>query len=149
MSLVESKDNHTYLNMKEQPNRLIKAAFKFIEFKDIRLVDFSSTGFHDENMRQLASYLQKNPNLRSIYLDDNIFTDDGMKSICRELADNTKLAQISIMGCQNVNEEGLNYLNNVISKENTVLFQIDLDFETFDKEIAQNIIDESALNRDI
>ena len=63
------------------------------------MVDFSNTGFHDENMRQLASYLQKNPNLRSIYMDDNIFTDDGMKSICKELAVNTKLAHISLMGC--------------------------------------------------
>ena len=55
--------------MKDQPNRLIAAAFKFIRFKDIRLVDFSNTGFHDESMRMLAGYLKLNPNLRSIYLD--------------------------------------------------------------------------------
>ena len=69
LSLVEDKENHSFLNMRDQPNRLIAAAFKLIKYKDVRMVDFSNTKFHDENMRTLASYLASETNLRSIYLD--------------------------------------------------------------------------------
>ena len=149
LSLVESKDNHSSLNMKDQPNRLIGPAFKFIKFKDIRLVDFSNTSFHDQNMLALAIYLRSNPNLRSLYLDNNIFTDDGMKQITEELKVNTKLAHLSIRSCQHVSDIGLNLLKDVISINNTVLFHIDLDTETFNEELAYTIMNESSLNRDI
>ena len=149
LSLVEEKEFHSSLNMKDQPGRLITAAFKFIRFKDIRMVDFSNTQFHDENMRMLANYLRSNSNLRSVYLDNNIFTDDGIKRITEELKDNTKLAHLSIKSCENVNDTGLHLLKEVISTQNTVLFQIDMDTETYNEELAHTIMNESALNRDI
>ena len=108
LSLVEEdKGNHSILNLKDKPNRLIPAAFKFIRLKDIRMVDFSNTGFHDENMRMLAGYLKDNPNLRSVYLDSNIFTDDGLRRVTEQLRHNTKLAHLSIRACVNVNDLGL------------------------------------------
>ena len=149
MNLVEDKENHSFLNMKDQPNRLIAAAFKLIRYKDVRMVDFTNTKFHDENMRTLASYLAVETNLRSIYLDQNAFTDDGIKRICEELKHNTKIAHLSMKACTNVSEVGLNFLKDVISYQNTVLFQIDLDTETFNEELAKTIMLESSLNRDI
>ena len=113
------------------------------------MVDFSNTKFHDENMRTLASYLATETNLKSIYLDQNAFTDDGIKRITEELKINTSLAHLSMKNCTNVSEVGLNMLKDVISLQNTVLFQIDLDTETFDEELANTIMHESSLNRDI
>ena len=101
--------------MKDQPNKLIGAAFKLIRYKDIRMVDFSNTKFHDENMRTLASYLASGTSIRSVYLDQNAFTDDGIKRITEELKVNTTLAHLSMKNCTNVSEVGLNWLKDVIS----------------------------------
>ena len=48
LSLVEPPDNHSFLDLKGKPERLMKAAFKFIQKTDIRMVDFSDIGFNDE-----------------------------------------------------------------------------------------------------
>ena len=42
------------------------------------MVDFTNIGFHDDVMAMLASYLRTNPNLRSVKLDNNLFTDAGL-----------------------------------------------------------------------
>ena len=48
LSLVERPENHSFLDLKGKPERLMKAAFKFIRKNDIRMVDFSDIGFNDE-----------------------------------------------------------------------------------------------------
>jgi len=100
-------------------------------------------------MRMLSSYLRSDPNLRSIVLDNNMFTDDGMSKLVRELEGNTKLAHLSIRGCTNVTDLGLQKLCDVISTTNTCLFQVDLDIDHFDEELARTVVTESVLNRDI
>lgn len=77
----------------------------------------------------LSMYLRADPNLRSIVLDKNLFTDDGLTKLTKELEKNTKLAHLSIKGCTNVTNEGLQRLVDVISTTNTSLFQVDLDVE--------------------
>ena len=93
--------------------------------------------------------MKTDPNLRSIVLDKNTFTDDGLDKFTQELHKNTKLAHLSIKGCTVITKSGLQKLCNVISTTNTSLFQIDLEMDHFDKELATLVITESALNRDI
>jgi Ran GTPase-activating protein (RanGAP) involved in mRNA processing and transport len=106
-------------------------------------------GIHDEQIRLLAGYLKTNPNLRSVVLDDNPFTDDGLNKLTEELKTNQKLAHLSIRDCPNITDDGLRKLCEVICTVNTVLFQIDLDPLSFDTELAKMCVTESALNRDI
>lgn len=136
LKLVENDENLSRLDLKDCSTKLIKPAFKFMKYYDIRSIDFSNLGINDEQINILAGYLRRNPNLRSIVLDKNPFTDDGLKRLTNELKHNTKLAHLSIKGCQNITNEGLNHLCKVISTVNTVLFQIDLDPENFDKQLA-------------
>lgn len=149
LKLVESEENMSRLDLKDKANKLIRPAFKFMKYFDIRSVDFSNLGINDEQINILAGYLRRNPNLRSIVLDNNPFTDDGLKRLTNELKINTKLAHLSIRGCQNITDEGLKQLCDVISTVNTVLFQIDLDPVNFDKDLALKCVNESSLNRDI
>ena len=132
LHLVEPPENHSFLDLKNKPPKLIKAAFKFIRNYDIRMVDFTNVGFHDDGIRMLAGYLRTNPNIRSIKLDNNQFTDDGLVKLTEELKYNTKLAHLSIKGCTSVSDTGLKELNEVITSINTVLFQVDLDVSQFD-----------------
>ena len=48
LSLVEPREHPSFLDLKGKPARLMKAAFKFIQKNDIRMVDFSDIGFNDE-----------------------------------------------------------------------------------------------------
>ena len=108
LELVEADPaNHSRLNLKDQPPRLLKAAFKLIRNYNIRSVDFTSAGIHDDSMRMLSLYLRTNPNLRSITLDDNMMTDEGLVKLTNELKKNTKLAHLSIKGCSNLTDAGL------------------------------------------
>ena len=145
----ENPENHSHLNLKEQSQRLIKAAFKLIRNYDIRAVDFTDAGIHDDAMRMLSTYLRSDPNLRSIILDNNMFSDDGLQKLTTELHKNTKLSHLSIRGCTNLTNDGLQKLCDVISTTNTSLFQIDLDIDQFDEDLALTVIEESALNRAI
>lgn len=123
LGLVETDPaNHSKLNLKDQQPRLLKAAFKLIRNYDIRMVDFTNSGIHDDSLRMLSSYLRSNPNLRSIVLDQNMFTDDGLNKLTIELKKNTKLAHLSIKGCTNLTDNGLQKLCDVISMTNTCLF---------------------------
>lgn len=65
----EDTETHSILNMKDKDSKLIKPAFKLIKNFDIRAVDFTNAGFHDEAIRILANYISTSPNLRSIVLD--------------------------------------------------------------------------------
>ena len=48
----------------------------------------------------LTNYLSFNPNLRSIKLDNNKFTDFGLRSLTEKIKFNTKLVHLSIKGCK-------------------------------------------------
>ena len=78
-----------------------------------------------------------------------MFSDDGLTKLTTELNKNTKLAHLSIRGCTGITNIGLQKLCDVISTTNTCLFQVDLDFDQFDSDLATEVITESALNRDI
>ena len=97
----------------------------------------------------LTNYLSINPNLRSVKLDNNKFTDFGLRSLTEKIKFNTKLVHLSIKGCKEITDEGLRELYEIIAMINTVLFQIDLDLNQFDGELANNTIYESKLNKDI
>ena len=59
LALVENDiNNHSRLNLKEQSQRLIKAAFKLIRNFDIRSVDFTNSGINDDSLRMLSLYLR-------------------------------------------------------------------------------------------
>ena len=113
---------HSFLDLRGKSPKLMKGAFKFIQNYDVRMVDFSNIGFHDDAMSMLSSYLRQNPNLRSVKLDNNLFTDAGIIQLAEELKLNTKLVHISIRGCTGVTDDGLKELNQVIASINTVLF---------------------------
>lgn len=97
----------TRLDLNNKPIRLFKPAFKLLKLQDIRSVDFTGMGVQDDHMQILASYLRSNPNLRSIVLNNNPFSDDGLAMIALELKTNTKLAHLSFKGCENITDEGL------------------------------------------
>ena len=75
LSLVEPRQNQSFLDLKNKSPSLLQAAFKFIQKKDVRMVDFSGIGIDDDCIQMLAYYLELNANLRSIKLDNNTFTD--------------------------------------------------------------------------
>ena len=103
----EDPENHSRLDLRAQPQRLLKAAFKLIRNYDIRAVDFTGAGISDDTLRMLSLYLRSDPNLRSIVLDNNNFSDDGLLRLTTELNNNTKLAHLSIKGCINITDAGL------------------------------------------
>ena len=49
------------------------------------MVDFSNIGIDDSCIQILADYLELNANLRSIKLDNNLFTDYGVQKITERL----------------------------------------------------------------
>jgi len=46
-------------------------ALKFIRYKKIHVVDLSNMHLEDESLRLIGSYLQENPELRSLAIADN------------------------------------------------------------------------------
>ena len=87
--------------------------------------------------------------MRSLMLDRNEISDDGLTRLAEALKKNNKLAHISFKGCSMITDEGLQMLLDVISSENTVLFNIQFDNEAFDPDLASKVIQESSLNRAI
>jgi Ran GTPase-activating protein (RanGAP) involved in mRNA processing and transport len=100
-------------------------------------------------MIMLSEYLQADPELYSICLDNNPFTDDSLTVLANALRKNKKVAHLSIQNCPNITDVGLKELYDIIMDHNMVLFQLDIDIEKFDEEIAQELVRMSALNRDI
>jgi hypothetical protein len=108
LRLVEKEENLSRLDLKDQPLKIFHPAFKLLRFGDIRSVDFTNLGLQDDHMLLLCEYLRKNPNLKSVVLNNNLFTDDGLTRIANELrCNNNKLAHLSIKGCVNITDEGL------------------------------------------
>ena len=52
----------------------------------------------DESLRLLAMYLEENPELRSLAIADNYFTDDGVAQLIHSLRSNTHLNHLNMIG---------------------------------------------------
>ena len=52
----------------------------------------------DESLRLLASYLDENPELRSLAIADNYFTDDGVAQLIHSLRGNSHLNHLNLTG---------------------------------------------------
>jgi Ran GTPase-activating protein (RanGAP) involved in mRNA processing and transport len=65
-------------------------------------------GLQDGQVYQLAQYLIKVPNLRSLILNSNsLISDDGIGRLAAALSKNDKLAHLSLMNCQGLSNESL------------------------------------------
>lgn len=79
----------------------------------------------------------KNPNLRSLTLDNNEISDDGLTRLASSLKKNNKLAHISFKDCPLITDEGINNLYNVLVKENTVLFSVNFDSDFYTEKLSK------------
>jgi hypothetical protein len=76
----------------------------------------------DEHFFELCQYLEKDPCLYSITVNNNPFTDKALMKLCNTLKKNTVLAHLSIKGCQNITNRGIKKLLEVVSYFNLQLF---------------------------
>ena len=58
--------NKSFLNISSKMTSFILPSFKFMNFHNVRAIDFSDTGFHDTHMIMLGDYLNSNPSLYSV-----------------------------------------------------------------------------------
>lgn len=128
--------NTSAVYLADSSGALFEPALKFVKYHDIRICDFTGLQLQDTSMQLIADYLTKNPNLRSLIIDNNEISDDGIIRIATALKVNAKLAHFSFRGCAMVTDEGLQELCNVVARDNTVLFQIQFDADRFGKELA-------------
>lgn len=56
----------------------------------------------DESLRLLAAYIEEDPELRSLTVADNFFTDDGVVQLIHALRGNTHLNHLSLLGCTSI-----------------------------------------------
>lgn len=103
MRLVDSL-NTSALLLPGFPAELFEPALKFVKYHDIRICDFSDMVLQDTNMQFIADYLAKSPNLRSLILDGNEISDDGLARIAMSLKKNNKLAHLSIKNCELISD---------------------------------------------
>ena len=59
------------------------------------------------------------------------------------------LAHLSFKECRLITDEGLDQLVMCVAKDNTVLFQINFDWDQFSEESATTLTKESVMNRAI
>jgi hypothetical protein len=65
-------------------------------------------GLQDGQIYQLAQYLTRVPNLRSLILNGNgLISDDGIGRLAASLSKNDKLAHLSFLNCQGLTNESL------------------------------------------
>ena len=121
--------NTSFLDISEKPHSFIQPSFKFIKFHDVRAIDVSGTNFSNQDVEQLCEYLDQNPPLYSVTLDNNPFDDEALLNLCETLKKNDILSHLSFKNCEELTDEGLVKLLEVISFYNMVLFQINLDRE--------------------
>jgi predicted nuclease of predicted toxin-antitoxin system len=120
-TLVDTED-YSFLDISGKKTSYILPSFKFMNFYHIRAIDLAGTGFHDIHMSMLGEYLQSDPELFSICLDNNPLTDASMKTLANALRKNKKVAHLSLCNCPNITDKGLEELYFVIMDHNMVLF---------------------------
>jgi hypothetical protein len=100
-------EHKSLLKIRNKPMSYIQPSFKFMNFHDMRAIDFSYTGFHDSHMCMLGEYLSVNPSLYSIVLDGNPFTDQSLSILASALKRNKTVAHLSILECREVTDAGI------------------------------------------
>jgi hypothetical protein len=78
LPLHRLEGDQTQLNLKDHKNELLVPALKFIRYRKIHAVNLSNMALEDESLRLLAAYIEEDPELRSLTVADNFFTDDGV-----------------------------------------------------------------------
>jgi hypothetical protein len=63
-------------------------------------------GLQDGQIYQLAQYLTRVPNLRSLN-GNGLISDDGIGRLAASLSKNDKLAHLSFLNCQGLTNESL------------------------------------------
>ena len=139
------------LDIRNKPSDFIMPSFKFMNFHDVRAINFKNVGFSDAHIVMLCDYLkaEAEPSLYSIVLDENPFSDLSLYQLTEALKDNSKVAHLSIKDCPNLTDEGLTHLLEIVMDNNMIIFQIDVEDFKYDHEITDRLKEYSALNYDI
>ena len=64
---------------------ILKPAIKFIKYNEITFADFTNMKINNEYLYLISSYLKTDPNLKKLYLNENIFTDEGFEGLVESL----------------------------------------------------------------
>jgi hypothetical protein len=113
-------------------------------------VDLTNCDIQDGQVYLIAAYLQTNPELRSLILDQNpAISNDGVLKLTKALVVNSKLVHLSIQQCTGIGNEGLLYIKEVVSNENMLVYSVEFDADKLDKEIGRKIKKECVLNKQI
>jgi hypothetical protein len=77
-------------------NNVIESAFKFMRLSDVRSLNLTATNFGGPHIITLVNYLNDNPNLISLTLDENpIYTNEIIK-VAKTLEENKTLKHLSL-----------------------------------------------------
>ena len=87
----------------------------------------------------MASYLEENPELRSLAVADNVFTDDGMAQIIHSLRRNNRLNHLNILGVKNITDRSMAALEEMVTEINMSLYSVELNVDKFDPDLVDNI----------
>jgi Ran GTPase-activating protein (RanGAP) involved in mRNA processing and transport len=103
----------------------------------------------DESLRLLALYLEENPELRSLAIAENYFTDDGLAQLIHALRGNTHLNHLNVLGCTGITDQSLRALEEMVTEVNMSLYALELETEGFDPELVASILSQASMNRAI
>lgn len=147
LPLHRIEGDQTQLNLRDQRNELLTPALKFIRYRRIHAVDLSNMQLEDESLRLLALYLEENPELRSLAIADNFFTDDGLAQLIHALRGNTHLNHLNLLGCSGITDQSLRALEDMVTEVNMSLYAVELEAEGFDPDLVASILSQAAMNR--
>ena len=103
-------ENICLLDISRKDHSYILPSFKFVRFNEVSAVNFSSTRFDNYDMEILAEFLNSNPVLYSVTLDNNFITDECITMLANALKKNTVLCHVSFKGCGVLSSKGLHPL---------------------------------------
>ena len=142
-------EDQSQLDLNGSGNELLQPALKFIRYKKIHVVDLSNMQLEDDSLRQLAEYLEEDPELRSLGLAGNYFTDDGVGQLITALHRNSKLNHLNLMGCMGLTELNLVALERLVTGVNMSLYSIELQADDLESDTLDKIQVQAAMNRAI
>ena len=121
-----------------------------MQHTNVRQVDLTNCDIVDEQLYMIAAYLQTNPDLRSLTLDENnSISNDGIAKLAKALVFNTKLVHLSIKQCKGITNEGMIHLRDVVANENMLIYSIEFDADRIEKQIGKKIKKECTMNKQI
>lgn len=77
----------------------------------------------------LAAYIEEDPELRSLTIAENYFTDDGVNQLIHALRGNTHLNHLSLVGCTTITNIALMTLEEMVTEVNMSLYSVELEAE--------------------